>query len=388
MKTKIRRYGIALLTALAIAGCGGGGADGGGSPSVNASAGSSTGDPTAQGTPTAPTTPSTPTTPTTPTTPGSSDGSGPAAMVVALPADPGATTLNRLNGRGHASGVQTTASEAIQRPVTVSPVGVALASNANFFGGDEGNWSQLRAASSNNGGMMAGHGIVGGTHLAWLWDGTPAVRLSVPGGYSITAVVGPSDTGSLAATTYNPATAEQEVLLWQPNGSRSSIYKIVPVKAGIFLFGMAGNGWIGGVERDGILMTPKIYDGSWRALPIDAIACQCDAVRINTRGQVLMTPRDDSGRGYLVSAGGATLLPRPDPAARYADLNDLGDVVGTAAAGPFVILDGVVQELNAYAGSAALGWRFDTAVAINNQRQVLGVGQWQGQTRWYRLNLR
>lgn len=316
-----------------------------------------------------------------------SDSSGTVAMVAALPAPPGTTALNRLNDRGHASGYQAE-SEAIQRPVTVSATGIALASNANFFGGDEGNWSYLRAASSNNGGMMAGHGVVDGTHLAWLWDGTPAVRFTVPDGYTINTIVGPSDAGSLAASTYNPATYEQEVLLWQPNGSRSSIYRIVPVKAGIFLFGMASNGWIGGVERDGILLTPKIYDGSWRPLPIDTTTCQCDAVRLNARGQVLLTPRDDSGRGYIATTSGTTLLPRPDPSARYADLNDLGDVVGTAGSGPFVILDGIVQDLNTYAGSAALGWRFNTAVAINNQRQVLGVGQWQGQTRWYRLNLR
>jgi hypothetical protein len=320
-----------------------------------------------------------------------SGGTGTTAMVVALPVSHNAAILNRLNDRGHASGYQPTRVEAIQRPITVSATGAARASNANFFGGDEGRWSLLRTASSNNGGMMAGYGIVNGNHLAWLWNGTPAVRLPVPSGSSIDTVVGPSDTGSLAASTYNPATFEQEILLWQPNGSRSSIYRIIPVKAGIFLFGMASNGWIGGVARDGPMLTPKIYDGTWRPLPIDAGTCQCDAVRINARGQVLMTPRDDAAgmaRGYLVTTNGSTLLPRPDPGARYQDLNDLGDVVGNADSGPFVILDGIVHELNAYAGSAALGWRFTTVVAINNQRQVLGVGQWQGQTRWYRLNLR
>lgn len=347
--------GMVLLVMLSITGCGGGG--GGEGQSVTLSS--------------------------------DSNGSGTttAAMVIALPVSQSTTVLNRLNNRGHASGYQA-ASDRIQLPVTVSATGTALASNANFFDGDQNNWSDLHAASSNNGGKMAGHGVVAGTHLAWLWDGTPAVRLSVPVGHTISTVVGPSDSGSLAASTYNTATYEQEVLLWQPNGSRSSIYRIIPVKAGIFLFGMASNGWIGGVERDGPMLTPKIYDGSWRPLPIDTGTCQCDAVRLNARGQVLLTPRADTGRGYLATYGGATLLPRPDPAARYADLNDLGDVVGNSGSGPFVILDGIAHELNAYTGSAALGWRFDTAVAINNQRQVLGVGQWQGQTRWYRLSLR
>lgn len=370
MKAGILLRAAVLLGVLAMAGCGGGGT------SVNLPSGSNTGSSAGTGT-----------TDNSGSDAGASSTGGTAAMVVALPVSQGTTVLNRLNDRGHASGVQAS-SEAIQLPITVSATGTALASNTNFFGGDQGSWSYLRAASSNNGGMMAGHGVVDGTHLAWLWDGTPALRRSVPNGYTINTVVGPSDTGSLAASTYNPATYEQEVLLWQPNGSRSSIYRIIPVKAGMFLFGMASNGWIGGVERDGPLLTPKIYDGTWRPLPIDTGTCQCDAVRLNARGQVLLTPRDDTGRGYLASYAGTTLLPRPDPGARYADLNDLGDVVGTGSSGPFVILDGIVQELNAYAGSAALGWRFDTAVAINNQRQVLGVGQWQGQPRWYRLNLR
>ncbi len=365
MKTMFLLGWAMLLAALTLSGCGGSDS----SPSVNAASGSNSALPSA---------------------PASSASRSATARVVALPVSQRATILNRLNDRGHASGYQPTMVEAIQLPVTVSATGVARASNANFFGGDEASWSLLRAASSNNGGMMAGYGIVNGNHLAWLWNGTPAVRLPVPSGYSIDTVVGPADTGSLAASTYNPATFEQEILLWQPNGSRSSIYRIIPVKAGMFLFGMASNGWIGGVERDGPMLTPKIYDGTWRPLPIDAGTCQCEAVRINARGQVLMTPRADTAgvaRGYLVTTSGVTLLPRPDTGARYADLNDLGDVVGNATSGPFVILGGIVHELNAYAGSAALGWRFRTVVAINNQRQVLGVGQWQGQTRWFRLNL-
>ncbi len=316
---------------------------------------------------------------------------GGSRTIVALPASPATDTLNRLNDRGHASGFQPTADPAIDLPLTVSGANAALASDANFFGGDRPDWRLLRTASSNGEGVMAGHGIAGGVAFAWLWNGTPASRREVPAGYSIGAVAGPSDSGSLAASVFDPATEAQEVLLWQANGSRSSIFRVTGVKAGMSLFGMASNGWIGGVERDGILLTPKIYDGSWRALPIDVIECQCDAVALNARGQVLMTPRGGLGgdpRGYLVSTRGVTLLPRPDPGARYAGLNDLGDVVGTADSGPFVIIDGIVQDLNAYAGSASAGWRLRTAVSINNQRQVLGIGDWQGQSRWYRLALR
>ncbi len=319
----------------------------------------------------------------------SGSGASGTQVIVALPVDPEDTVLDRLNDRGHASGFRPNG-DAIRLPVMVSESNVALASEANFFGGDQADWSLLRTAASNAGGVVAGHGVVGGAAVAWLWDGTPAVRLPAPPGTSISQVVGPSDTGSLAATSFNPDSGEQEVLLWQPNGSRSSIYRVIPVKAGMSLFGMAANGWVGGVERDGILLTPKIYDGFWRPLPIDVIECQCEAVALNVLGQVLMNPRRDLGgdpRGYLVSTSGATLLPRPDPGARYTGLNDLGDVVGNADSGPFVIQDGIVHELNAYIGSAQLGWRLLSAESINNRRQVLGLGEWQGRRRWYRLDL-
>lgn len=323
---------------------------------------------------------------------GNSPGSAPVpARVLALPVGADTAVLTELSDGGLASGFRRGPSDAMHVPLTVSEAGEAVASAANFFGADQARWSLIRTAAINLDGVMAGHGVADGSHFAWRWDGRPAIRLSAPEGYTISETVGPSAIGSVAATAFDPATEMQEVLLWEPNGSRSSIFRTVPVKAGMSLFGMAGNGWIGGVERDGILLTPKIYDGFWRPLPIDLLECRCEPARLNVRGEVLMTPRRDLGgdpRGYLLSVRGVTLLPRPDPGASYQGLNDLGDVVGTADSGPFVILAGIVHELNAYSGAAQLGWHLRTAVAINNRRQVLGLGEWQGQLRWYRLDLR
>lgn len=316
-------------------------------------------------------------------------GSGGTTTIEALPLPDGAT-LTRLADNGSASGSVDGAGSAIRRPVSITPAAAQVADATNFFGSDASAWSLLRVGSSNNRGLIAGNGVVSGVHLAWTWDGRPALRYSVPAGYTIDKAVGPADDGSFAASTYNPATFEQEIFLWQASGSRSSIYRIVPVKAGMNLIGMASNGWLGGVERDGILLTPKIYDGSWRALPFDLMNCSCEAVRINARGQMLLSPRPDLGngaRGYLVSTGGATLLPQPDGGIRYTDLNDLGDVIGNASQNPVIIIDGVLHDLNDYAGSAALGWRLLTAEAINNRRQVIGTGVLQGRTRWYRLSL-
>ncbi len=313
--------------------------------------------------------------------------------VVALPLSFAGNALDRLTDNGRASGVQrpSARSATLPLPLSVSPLDAVTATERNFFGGDRRAWTALRVASSNNQGVLAGDGVAAGQRFIWTWDRTPARRFALPPGYQIQAVVGPADDGSFAADTYNLATDEQEIQQWQANGSRATVYRNVRAKAGMQLFGIASNGIIGAIERDGILLTPQLYDGQWHALSFDYLNCQCDAQRVNARGQILMSPRQDSGanaQGYLVSRNGATLLPSIGPDTRYTDLNDLGDVVGQSGGRPVVILDGVLHELNAYAGSGAPGWQFLTAVAINARRQILGTGTLRGQTRWYRLDLR
>ncbi len=312
-------------------------------------------------------------------------------MVVALPLSFTGTRLDRLADNGRASGVQQAPTGQLALPLSASPSDVVIASERNFFGRDRRAWTRLQTASSNNHGLLAGHGVVAGRHVAWTWDGTPAVRHPLPAGDVITTVVGPADDGSLAADVTHLASSEQEIVSWRANGSRASLYRNVQAKAGMQLFGIASNGIIGAIERDGILLTPRLYDGQWRTLPFDYFSCRCEARRVNARGQVLMSPLPDRGgdpQGYLVSRSGATLLPRADSHTTYEDLNDLGDVVGQSGAQPIVILDGVLHELNAYAGSGAAGWQFLTATAINGRRQIVGAGLWQGQMRWYRLSLR
>jgi hypothetical protein len=313
-----------------------------------------------------------------------------AASFAALPLTYTNSVLTDLDDSGRASGyLQRTGS--LPLPLSVSVSGLRIASAANFFGSDAGTWTVLRTAAANNRGVTAGLAIAAGQSFAWTWNGTLAIRLPVPPSSAIDAVVGPADNGSLAATVYDAANAEQQLLYWQASGSRSVLYRTAGVKTGMQLFGMSSSGIIGAVERDGILLTLTLYDGQWYPLSFDYLNCGCDALRVNARGQVLVSPRSGASgdpRGYLLSRSGATLLPRVDAQTRYADLNDLGDVVGNAIGGPFVIMDGLLHDLNQYAGSAAAGWRLLTAVAINNGRQIVGTGIWRGRTRWYLLSLR
>lgn len=317
-------------------------------------------------------------------------GNAAAATFAALPLAYANAVLTHLDDSGRASGYLQR-NTGVPLPLTVSVSAVRIASASNFFGTDANAWTLLRTASSNNRGLAAGYAIAAGQSFAWTWNGTPANRFAAPLNTGIDAAVGPSDDGSVAATVYDPATAEQQLLYWQMNGSRSVLYRTVGVKTGLQLFGMSSSGIIGAIERDGILLTPTLYDGQWHPLQFDYLNCGCDAVRVNAQGQVLMSPRSGAGgdpRGYLVSRSGTTLLPRPDVQTRYNDLNDIGDVVGNASRGPFVILDGVLHSLNAYTGSAAAGWRLLSVVAINNRRQIIGAGIWRGQTRWYLISLR
>ncbi len=314
-----------------------------------------------------------------------------ATMIVALPVSHDGNVLDLLADGPRAYGLRNAPAGGLALPWRVTPSAAVLASERNFFGGDRRAWTALHTAGANNAGMLGGHGVASGRHLAWTWDGRPVARRLLPAGVEISAVVGPADNGSLAADTYVPATNAQEILQWQANGSVALLYRNVQPKRGMRLFGMASNGVIGAIVRDGILLTVTLYDGQWRTLPFDYFNCRCEALRVNALGQVLLSPQPGQGsdaQGYLLSRSGATLLPRAGQPTRYTDLNDLGDVIGDAGGRPFVILDGVLHDLNAYTNVAGAGWQLLSALAINRQRQVLGAGLWQGRRRWYLLSLR
>lgn len=315
------------------------------------------------------------------------------AKIEVLPIMTDHTVLDHLSDLGRASGYQYlfSSNDPLHTPVSVAPGNAAIAAQTNFFGGDQSHWSRLRTGSSNNQSLAAGYGVVNQQYLVWTWNGNPVTRYSPPAGVSVEKVVGPADDGSFAADIYNDSTVVQDILLWKPDGSYSNIYSITPIKAGMTLVGMASNGLIGGVERDGFLLTPKIYDGQWKSLGFDYINCYCEAKRVNAKGQMLMSPRfdlDPDARGYLVSAGYASVLPRLATNTVYADINNAGDIVGTSGNTAIIIVGGLLHDLNLYANSATLGWHFDTAVAINNRQQIIGIGTFQGQQRWYLLTLK
>jgi hypothetical protein len=315
------------------------------------------------------------------------------ARVDTLPITSEHTVLDRLSDSGRASGYHYlfTPDDAQHLPVSVAAGDTGIASEASFFGNDPTQWTRLRTGSANNSGLISGYGIVNQQPVVWTWSGHPVIPNVLPADTWVEKVIGPADDGSFVVDSYNGSTVKQQILLWRPEGSYSSIYQITPIKAGMTLVGMASNGLIGAVERDGYLLTPKIYDGQWKSLSFDYTQCACEAVRVNAEGQMLMSPRfdlDPDARGYLIGSGHATVLPRLGLNTTYADLNNAGDIVGHSGNTAIIIINGLLHDLNTYADSAALGWHFNSAVAINNRRQIVGLGTRQGQQRWYLLTLK
>ncbi len=315
------------------------------------------------------------------------------ARVDTLPITTEHTVLDHLSDSGRASGYQFlfTPDDALHLPVSVAPGDTGIATEASFFGHTPTDWTRLRTGSANNSGLISGYGILNQQPVVWTWSGHPVTPYALPAEVWVEKVIGPADDGSFAVDSYNSSTVKQQILLWRPEGSYSSIYEITPIKAGMTLVGMASNGLIGAVERDGYLLTPKIYDGQWKSLSFDYPQCACEARRVNAEGQMLMSPRfdlDSDARGYLVGSGHASVLPRLGPDTTYADLNDAGDIVGRSGNTAIIIVNGLLYDLNTYADSAALGWHFNSAVAINKHRQIIGLGTRQGQQRWYLLTLK
>jgi hypothetical protein len=315
------------------------------------------------------------------------------ARVDTLPITTEHTVLDHLSDGGRASGYQYlfTPDDALHLPVSVAPGDTGIATQASFFGHDSANWTRLRTGSANNSGLISGYGIVNQQPVVWSWRGHPVSLCTLPAGVWVEKVIGPADDGSFAVDSYNDSTVQQQILLWRPDGTHSNIYQITPIKAGMTLVGMASNGVIGAVERDGYLLTPTIYDGQWKSLGFDYPQCACEARRVNAAGKMLMSPRfdlDPDARGYLVGPGHASVLPRLGLNTTYADLNDAGDIVGRSGNTAIIIVNGLLHDLNDYADSASLGWHFSSAVAINNRRQIVGLGTRQGQQRWYLLTLK
>lgn len=99
----------------------------------------------------------------------------------------------------------------------------------------------------------------------------------------------------------------------------------------------------------------------------------------------------DPAYGLLVSSTGITRL----PLGNHWGLNNAGEIVGALSSSSddpyprgFWLVNGQMRDLNDYTQAALFGWRFGLAKFINNRKQIVGTGMFNGQERWYLLTLK
>lgn len=410
---------------MALSACGGGGGDGpsvtnlptagGSSPSTsNTASGSSDGtslaDTTATGssgsssgasndTSTSGPTNTTPTSPTDSTS-GSSPTPTPTsteriASIVALQEPSEGMFLNDLNENGHAAGWHTV-TRYIQ-PLSVSATNVHVANRDNFYDNGDNNW-RIQVAGNNNSGVMAGMATTGpaadSVPFAWTWNGAAITRLPLsPDEDIITGVFGIADDGRVGVNWVRPATGFSYLSWW--NGTFYDSFTRVN-RDGDHLVGikMSNNGTTAayGPEADGVSLFAIIYpDKTSAGVPgINRLTCGCQVVDVTNTGRLLIFSEANENRpagAAIVTATSNETLPTALASAAM-DMNDRGDVVGGTDNRPQLYLDGQLLDLNSYTQASMVGWTLQTANLINNNRQIVGRGLYQGRQRWYLMTLK
>lgn len=382
---------------------GGTSGDGGIPNTGSTSPGAGTGSTTSGGsssTPT-PTTGSSSGTPSTPTPTSTNT----VAMVVAYPQPTDGMRLVDLNDNGHAAG--TAGPYVYGLPMSVSINNHHVATADNF--GDLSPWTSV--GGNNSAGVVAGATAQSerGARVAWIWDGARRTALPLPNDVnkSVLWTGGIDDNGRVAVQLYDGTRLGGAYIAAIGIVGNNGNYQFMPQ-----VIGAGESTYVGRITNSGIVVgwaelaptASRIFlwrpDGSVTTIAdINLLTCSCQAGAANNRGELIVVFDDRILRGTvagqppayaeLVASGRHTRLPALDGSSHeYLSLNDQGDMVGNYGSGTFVVLGGRLHDLNVYTNSAALGWRFETASLINNRRQVIGKGTFNGHQRWYLLTLK
>ncbi len=313
------------------------------------------------------------------------------AMIVALPGPPGGMQLGDLNDNGHAAGIATTGSV----PMSVSPQNHHLANADNF-----GAASPYNEVGGNNGaGVVTGWSGSGPQYSRthWTWDGARRTELPRPTMMSFLSLLwnaGIDDQGRVAIQLYRSGVespARYIAARATPAG-----YTLVPHLAvegeSTYIHAQSNGGYIVGATEtnDGAPLYLFIWRPDGPAVRLmhagNLRGCSCGAADINDNGTVLLQ-RD--GGGELVTTETRQVLPKIDSSWHYfRSMNNTGDIVGSFSSGGFLFTAGQIHELNHFTQAATLGWTLLDAHAINNRRQILGRGTFNGLERWYLLTLK
>ncbi len=316
-------------------------------------------------------------------------------MMVALPMPTGTLSVLALADKGHAGG------QVNGTPFTVSERNAAVANADTFYSGESTTTWTTQVGGMNADGVLAGSATVGTRTFGWSWNGAAITKFEPPAGFAIENVVGPSNDGRIAANL-RPTSGQMKAVIYG-GGAPTDIPTLVPLVNGERPFqlvqAMSGNGTVMGITKTEFTGWERIFTFSAGALRDlgQVIDCNCTLVTVNDNGYVLGAPRKMGPSGVLFNGVDRILIGAPR-AGNYNvnvfDSNDRNDVVGSywavdsSDSRPLVFLGGQSYDLNEYTQADKLGWTLQTATRINNNRQILGEGTFQGQRRWYRLTLR
>lgn len=340
---------------------------------------------------------------TNPATSPSSSVPSPVAMVVAYPQPPTGLLLDDLNDNGHAAGVT-----AYTTPLSVSANNYHLATAGNF--------SPLPAptkvgrASNNDAGVMAGTATDAfGGLFHWRWNGAQASAVPQPADKTLTlaSVIGIDNRDRVAAVVYD-AQGRWQVASVDGAGRYTLMPELAGTTSNVYYYSLAvsNGGVVAGEANNNDGSPARIFAWSPGSAPRvvftdNAGICGCSVRSVNDHAQVLLdvqtvyaVPGDSGGTlrspayGLLASPGSVQRLPTVNGSMNYWGLNNAGQAVGSDGVHAMWLVGGELRNLNAYTNAASLGWDFKFAKLINNSRQIVGTGTFNGQERWFLLSLK
>jgi probable HAF family extracellular repeat protein len=254
------------------------------------------------------------------------------------------------------------------------------ASPANLLAGSS--WSAGEATGINSLGQVSGTVWSNGTAHGVIWSGGTSIDLGAN-----TSAAAINDAGQVAGSG-------NQAFLYQ-NGTRTNLGTL-PGGSWSLAEGLSGNGAVAGYGNTasgirGFVWTPGA--GMQELATLGGGSSY--GMAVNDSGVVAGSAA--VGSGYLNATswlnGTAKDLGTLGGNNSYAyGINDAGEIVGyswiagNATTHAFVVLNGVMVDLNALLSPADSGWVITAAYGINDQGQIVGEGTYDGQSYAVLLN--
>jgi hypothetical protein len=232
---------------------------------------------------------------------------------------------------------------------------------------------------------------LGQSAFAYTWNGASINRILPAVGESIRSVIGIADDG---AVILNQTVGGQAFTAMR---CRNGALEVLPPMTASGNRGLAefssNNGTVLAAfynpETRDTWVSVWRNDGTTRIIPsLRRPYGHGYTVAMNNREHILINNMDTTYINTPEGGFGLGKLPGNISAHNFSGLNDRDDAVGFYGNGPLLYLSGTLYDLISYAEVDKLGWRLLTAERINNRRQILGRGMFNGQERWYLMTLK